>query len=144
MSESRSNGNLASRTISKMRLRHVNLLDEACRCGRRVQLQIEGRVGPEPAACLFIMSVQPRRLTGLIVTTSAAIAWELQRFINCIKAESDAESIKANYYYFEYSPPKIESISSLLLNNRNKMLGSVHTGLQASLFYCTGHRGTGP
>ena len=106
--------------------------------------RLRERVGPEPAACLFIMSVQPRRLTGLIVTTSAAIAWELQGFINCIKAESDAESIKANYYYFAHSPLKIESISSLLLNNRNKKMGSVHTGLQASLFYCTGHRGTGP
>lgn len=102
--------------------------------------RLRERVGPEPAACLFIMSVQPRRLTGLIVTTSAAIAWKLQRFINCIKAESNAESIKANYYYFEYSPPN----SSLLLNNKTKRMGSVYTGLQASLFYCTGHRGTGP
>lgn len=47
------------------------------------------RVGPEPAACLFV-SVQPRRLTGLFVTASAAYAWELQRFNNCIKAESNA------------------------------------------------------
>lgn len=51
------------------------------------------RVGSEPAAYLFIMSVQPRRLTGLFAIASVAYAWELQRFNNCIKAESNAESI---------------------------------------------------
>jgi hypothetical protein len=52
------------------------------------------RVGPEPAACLF-MSVQPRRLTGLFVTASVAYAWELQRYYISIKAESNAESIQS-------------------------------------------------